>query len=380
MNINEKTHRNSNIDILRAFAILLVMIVHFPKLRQIFPILNPWSGVDLFFAISGYVVAKSFVPQFDAAIEKTPAEKDKAVVIANHTKAFFVRRFMRIMPPLIFALAFYLIFGIAVREPSLNSLTELYPELFAIFTYTENFFAGYRGATILGWHWSLAAEEQFYFLFPFFIAFFPSNSSRIRITLAGLALLTFVFRPFGSHWFGEPQAAMYLPQFRNDAIGYGFLVFAIHRKDWFEQIKFKLVVNNWFARTFCVLCLVTIIALAPQLSVSYNFAIPIISATSALLIILSLWSNQLLIDFWGISSVLEWIGLRSYGLYLFHIPIVRLVQHLEAVYLPSPPAYPLHLLIVILSLFAAVEACYQLVEKPTMRLGKRWSNQILTTG
>jgi peptidoglycan/LPS O-acetylase OafA/YrhL len=91
MNVNDLTHRNSNIDILRAFAIALVMIVHFPRLRQLFPFLNPWSGVDLFFCISGFVVAKSFVPQLDAAIEKTEPGPDTTKIVAAHTKAFFVR-------------------------------------------------------------------------------------------------------------------------------------------------------------------------------------------------------------------------------------------------------------------------------------------------
>jgi peptidoglycan/LPS O-acetylase OafA/YrhL len=99
MTPNNSTIRNTNIDILRAAAILMVMVVHFPRLRQIFPILNPWSGVDLFFAISGYVVAKSFVPRLDAAISDERGLKEKYSVFALHTKAFFVRRFMRITPP-----------------------------------------------------------------------------------------------------------------------------------------------------------------------------------------------------------------------------------------------------------------------------------------
>ena len=76
----EYVSRNKNIDFLRAVAILLVMVVHFPRLRQFLPLLNPWSGEDLFFAISGFVVATSFVPQVDIALDKSIGDKKTEIL------------------------------------------------------------------------------------------------------------------------------------------------------------------------------------------------------------------------------------------------------------------------------------------------------------
>jgi peptidoglycan/LPS O-acetylase OafA/YrhL len=93
--------------------------------------------VDLFFAISGFVVATSFVPQLDLALDKSSDYPEKSVTFVRHTKAFFVRRFMRIMPALVFALLFYISLGLLTDEPTIGSLSGITPELFAIFTYTH---------------------------------------------------------------------------------------------------------------------------------------------------------------------------------------------------------------------------------------------------
>jgi peptidoglycan/LPS O-acetylase OafA/YrhL len=379
MTNNHHGARNFNVDMLRAIAILLVMIVHFPRLRQYLPFLNPWSGVDLFFAISGFVVANSFVPQLDKSLRELKDVSHKSALIARHIKAFFVRRFMRIMPALCFALAFYLVVGLSIGEPNLASLTDVFAEIFAIFTYTANFFAGYRGATTLGWHWSLAAEEQFYFLFPFFVALIPSTKLRVWATIFCIALITFVVRPYGGKWFGDAPAAMYLPQFRNDSLGYGFLVFIAHQQSWFKPLEPIVLTKNNFLRTLAITVLVFTVALAPQMALNFNIAIPIIGCCSALLILLALWSEQALVSFKPIAFVFNWIGLRSYGLYLLHIPIVRLIQHAESQYFNHllPNSYIAHFLSIVVCLGVIVEICFHLVEKPMMRLGKTWSVNIL---
>lgn len=375
----EYVSRNKNIDFLRAVAILLVMVVHFPRLRQFLPLLNPWSGVDLFFAISGFVVATSFVPQVDIALDKSSDCREKSVAFVRHAKAFFVRRFMRIMPALVFALSFYISLGLLIKEPTLGSFYGITPELFAIFTYTANFFAGYSGTSVLGWHWSLAAEEQFYFIFPFFIVICRSWRSRVWLSLIGLAVMTFVLRPYGTTWFGSPPALMYLPQFRNDAIGYGFLIFAASRQPWFNILSPSVIASNsWFLLP-TILILIFIIALAPQLALNYSVAVPTIGMASAALLYLAVSTELPFIKLKPLESIFAWIGLRSYGLYLLHIPIVRLTQHIETL-ISSPDhtiGYKAHFVIVIASLTAIVEFSYRFIEMPTMQLGRKWSREIL---
>jgi hypothetical protein len=72
---------------------------------------------------------------------------------------------------------------------------------------------------------------------------------------------------------------MYLPQFRNDALAYGFLVYLMQRQKWFLQLKPESLVKNNIMRPITAICLVAIVGLAPQLAPSYNVAIPIIGIT-----------------------------------------------------------------------------------------------------
>jgi peptidoglycan/LPS O-acetylase OafA/YrhL len=286
---------------------------------------------------------------------------------------------MRITPALTFALIFYLTLGSIVGEPNLLDASAITAEVFAIFTYTANFFAGYHGATALGWHWSLAAEEQFYFVFPFFIVLFPRTKTRFWITLSCIALISFLVRPYGGKWFGEAPAAMYLPQFRNDALGYGFLVFIAQQQPWFKALAPRVLIENFFIRSPTIIFLLGIIALAPQMALNFNYAIPIIGCASALALLIAIWAEHPLISFSPISKIFNWVGLRSYGLYLLHIPVVRIVQHVEGKYFSNSGAisYSVHFLAVVICLVVMVEISFQFIEKPMMKLGKNWSNEIL---
>jgi peptidoglycan/LPS O-acetylase OafA/YrhL len=97
--------RNLELDRLRALAVLLTFYVHF---RQVFYpwaftmkvgepksvadlFTTSWAGVDLFFVISGYIISKTIVAEFDAS-------RGRPFVLASYIKAFYVRRIFRIFP------------------------------------------------------------------------------------------------------------------------------------------------------------------------------------------------------------------------------------------------------------------------------------------
>ena len=94
--ITVKPGINLEIEYLRAVAVLLVVFVHAAVL---FPGMNlgQWTGVDLFFCISGYVISRSFEQFFNRAIE------DGRWFSA--ALAFWVRRLFRLAPSAWFLLA-----------------------------------------------------------------------------------------------------------------------------------------------------------------------------------------------------------------------------------------------------------------------------------
>lgn len=83
----EKLRPNSDIEILRAFAIIMVLVQHYPSLyfwsdhsffTSVSKYINFWSGVDLFLCISGFVVGCSLISVLDKA--RNNRTEQKAVI------------------------------------------------------------------------------------------------------------------------------------------------------------------------------------------------------------------------------------------------------------------------------------------------------------
>jgi peptidoglycan/LPS O-acetylase OafA/YrhL len=115
-----------------------------------------WSGVDLFFVLSGFLIGRILI--------YNKASK-------NFFKTFYARRFLRIFPAYYLVLLAFFIFvksGTSVNFPWLAQ--EPFP-LYSYALYIQNFFMMYSstGPNWLGVTWSLAAEEQFYLLLPLVI-------------------------------------------------------------------------------------------------------------------------------------------------------------------------------------------------------------------
>ena len=88
--------RIDDIEILRAFAVILVIVEHMhfnlfawntPALAGFYRYFGGWTGVDLFFAISGFVIARDLVPRLHAAGGREN--------YCSITLIFWVRRFWR---------------------------------------------------------------------------------------------------------------------------------------------------------------------------------------------------------------------------------------------------------------------------------------------
>lgn len=137
-------HRNERFDVIRGVAILLVLGRH-ENLGEWWHRVG-WLGVDIFFVLSGFLVAGSIFAEFQRAGDV-------------QLLRFWVRRAMRIYP------AFLTMIGatLAVGFLTGNSIKNL-NRIVAEFTWTQNYQLGVWGPT-----WSLAVEEHFYFLLPLLI-------------------------------------------------------------------------------------------------------------------------------------------------------------------------------------------------------------------
>jgi peptidoglycan/LPS O-acetylase OafA/YrhL len=170
--------RIPELDGLRGFAILLVLIYHY----VVFPLhsLEPrsptwlaacldltWSGVDLFFVLSGFLVGGLL---YDA--RESP----------YYFRTFFARRVCRIFP--LYYVLLTLVFlggpyvGIYTAVPGGPHFTPAGPSPVSCIFFLQNFWAaetGTPGSLWLAVTWSLAVEEQFYLVIPFLIRYFPAR-------------------------------------------------------------------------------------------------------------------------------------------------------------------------------------------------------------
>lgn len=127
-----------------------------------------WMGVDLFFVLSGYLIASQFLRPY--RFGERPS-----------LGAFYRNRLYRILPAFGAVLALYLAVPLWRESPSL-------PPLWQLLTFTQNLFVD-RGRYIAFSHvWSLCVEEHFYLLFPL-IVLASMRKRSMRITVAILVSL-----------------------------------------------------------------------------------------------------------------------------------------------------------------------------------------------
>ncbi len=174
--------RLHGLDTLRSCAILLVMMYHYTVVvsrTNTFGIFSEigWTGVDLFFVLSGYLIGN----QIFSSLQR----QDFSL------KTFYLRRFLRTLPNFYAVLALYFLLpGV------LGGSTP--PELWRFLSFTQNL--GLHTGTAFSHAWSLCIEEQFYLILPALALIFMALSGRckksmlyawlllVAVILAGIAL------------------------------------------------------------------------------------------------------------------------------------------------------------------------------------------------
>ena len=167
-------HRLPGLDLLRAIAIVWVMLFHtylVGGLGDAFGWLedNGWMGVDLFFVLSGYLIGSQWLKPLS---EGRPAAFGR----------FYARRLMRTVP------AYLAVLGIYFAWPSAREAAGIQP-LWQFLTYTVNFLIDYQQNQAFSHVWSLCVEEHFYLVFPLLAWWLVRRGSANAVVAAGLFVL-----------------------------------------------------------------------------------------------------------------------------------------------------------------------------------------------
>ncbi|RIZ21752.1 hypothetical protein AXX00_26005 [Pseudomonas aeruginosa] len=364
--------RNLELDRLRAIAVLLTFYVHlyqvfypwtftmhYPRPESVADLFgNAWGGVDLFFVISGYIISRTLLEQLDGL----RSGLQRAACI----KAFYVRRVFRILPvawvvlALVMACSLFLNQGQYFAPPVYNAQAAL-----GIFTYTFNFWLPdnkIAGGVPLAPYWSLSVEEQFY---PLFLILLKSTRARVLALVGTLLLVSLVLRPFS---LSDPMKVFFFTQTRCDGLIYGCLLYLVSTQPWFTALRVRAGCHRYAG---ALLASVTAIGFGNVL------AVPVVCALSLTLVFMAACEGGLLVFPQPLQALLDYLGKRSYTLYLVHIPMFFLTLELMHRYIRSEgiaitdALWPQYTALMLVLVFGATELIHRTVERPMIALGKR---------
>lgn len=380
--IKSTSSRIPELDGLRGLAVTLVVVSHYAYFgpapgdhpmgverlylyfQRLFAI--GWSGVDLFFVLSGFLIGGILL---DA--KNSP----------SYYKTFYLRRFYRILPIYYLWILGYFLVMLTCRHwltAFLRVPSEAAPDasVFWSFAFVQNVkFASYSA---LGWAWlsptwSLAVEEQFYLIAPLLIRRLSSRA------LFGVMCAVTAAAPFARMWVrfhlqsqpvGLDQAYTLLPC-RADALALGVLTALLWRNESFRK---------WLSQNTAILRIFAAVFLCGAVGLGYwspnNFSLPMESVgytwlaifyASVLLLVLDRPSGAV-----GSFTRLKWLrelGRVSYCIYLIHLAagwifraiLDTLVKH------PSVWEWTVFCFVAAIVVYLIAQASWRDIEGPLLR-------------
>jgi peptidoglycan/LPS O-acetylase OafA/YrhL len=334
--------RIPQLDAVRGLAILVVMVhnisVKYPVLHSERWSKDGWMGVDLFFALSGFLIT-------GILLDTKTSE--------GYFKNFYVRRCLRIWP-LYYALIFFMfvIVRFASRAEYQDVLQTASP-WWAFPLFLQNFLlpVSTNAAGPLAVTWSLAIEEQFYLVWPIIVRF-CSKKQLCRLAIAEICL-----SPALRYYLSLHQVNLYTNVFcRLDGLMAGALLALLVRSE--DFVPTKLVNRAW-----TLLILAGPIAFVTEALGARWIVFTFTALASAALIYVALFSEIKWLQVIMKNRFLTYSGIISYGLYLLHKIPFGIVQVLRLDHHPWLP-FPF----IFVASYALAACSWNLLEKPFLRL------------
>ncbi len=363
--------KNFEIEVLRAYAITLVVFDHLPNL---FPEISTYTayywlggGVDLFFCISGYLIAGILLKAYDRE------DSFSAFYIP-----FFIKRIYRLWPAAIFWSLFAIVCSIFFNESHYfgtiqGNVNTAIAGLFQVVNFNlvscQYFHFTHCEPTGLRVYWSLSLEEQFYFLFPLLLFFFGKR----KIALISLILVLsqiFLHRPWPSPlWF-----------FRTDAIALGILIAYLHHINFFAHMQLTFLKTSKYKPFIMIMLFALLVLVAKEEVVWFYHGLVVI--VSGILVLLASFNNGVIMQDGIWRKTLSVLGSRSYSLYLTHMLGIYFIRELFFRYAGLSPSHTEHHLMFLIPYIIVVilftEFSYRFIEEPLRNKGRQISKSLHT--
>lgn len=308
-------------------------------------------GVELFFAISGFILALPFAAHHLAAAP------------AVNLRKYYLRRLTRLEPPYFVTIFFLMALGMLLHAAA---LPQLYSHLAASLAYVHNIIYG-APSTVLAVAWSLEIEIEFYLLVPLLTLVFA-----IRNLIARRALLiTIISVTLATQSLSLPQGH----RFALSIFAYlqffliGFLLADLFLASWGNSPRRSYY---WDAVALAGWPLLFVILQSRALT---HWIFPGLLFVLYCAVFRSRWLNRILVNPWITA-----LGGMCYSIYLIHYEVISAVARFTkslGQHLPNPVYLVVQFILVGSAIVAVCGLYFILLEKPCMR--RDWPQRLWRT-
>ena len=360
------------LDGLRAIAFLLVFALHTNYLQI------GWVGVSLFFVLSGFLITGILL------------DMKKMLASKQYFLKFYGRRFLRIFPLYYFYLLLVVIVTtLLISLPYRPRYMQIaLDQIWYAVAYVYDFFfatAAFKHSNFLDHFWSLSVEEQFYIIWPLLILRVPDKS--LKKLFLGFIIMGPVFRLafYFVHASGvfsflaeSPAQAIYpLPFSHMDAFAFGAYIslFPIPNAKKQFMVLLALVPITGFAAQYLATGRIGDFSafgyplLLPN-SFQFVWGYSLLNYLFAVLIY-GVAREGWLVRFLEIRPA-RYLGKISYGLYVYHFPIIWFAARMADWGIKEPYLKPLTALVALVATILLASLSYSLLERPVLNLKDRF--------
>lgn len=367
--------RIRELDGLRGVAILLVLLYHVTAYVSEFVVRLPgpiprgvvavalqgYTGVDLFFVLSGFLIGGILVDS-----RKSP----------RYFKAFYIRRFFRIVPLYWAIVAFSLVVITGAIPYYSESNTHSDVPWYAFLSFTQNFWEATGRLAIvpfMGVTWSLAVEEQFYLTMPWLIRF--AKDKYLPVCLLGIIALAPVTRLVlyemltGDARISAPYAFTLC---RTDGLGLGVLAAVLLRKPrvWAAAISHRRAL---YAILAALAPGAGYLLFAPESALQTAVASTWIALLFLCVLVIAVTHETSIISRLLRNPSLIGAGVLAYGLYLVHSICITFFESLLSAYVPFGGRMEVVAVgVSIVATFALAKLSWKYFERPLINFGRAY--------
>ena len=294
------------LDGLRGIAIILVIFsdaIDWPK--------GSFIGVDMFFALSGFLITTLLLEEWRAY----------GSISLRH---FYLRRYYRLFPALVVLIAIYVLYVVLFVHSGVGE--RLRGAGFGI-TYTANWDQALRHFPYTepdtGYLWTLAIEEQFYLLWPLLLLALLHIGRRLRGAkwgLVGLIIAVVAWRNLLIVQGADPNRIYFGTDTRFDELLVGCLGAVVYVSRRWEQAR-----RRWLMKMAAIgggLFLLYRIFKVNQWTIwTQRITLTLVAVSTTLVIFSCVTGSFPLLKRALSASWLVFVGMISYSLYLWHIPV-----------------------------------------------------------